>query len=263
MFSQKTNRVSSKSGFSLIELLVVIAVIAIIAAILFPVFGLVKEHSRQVTCMSQMQQIYQALRIYKEDHNQYPPTLLGYVELPNGVIYNGAGTPVPMASAIQKPLFKVSGGKYLRDSNLFMCPDTATNNPSLVTTAVFPTAPGVTAMGVVPNYNTPVNPAYFYKADTYDTGLQVDKNGNVVMAAGMPVTELHYSLSWTTAVGAGDAVNQLKYPDPPHDKTVVTWCTFHVAVAHSNTIPVLLLSGTCKPVPTDQFVTKGPLNFAP
>jgi len=79
----------------------------------------------------------------------------------------------------------------------------------------------------------------------------------------MPVTEAHYSLSWTNAVGPGDAPNQLKYPDPPKDKTVVTWCTFHAAIAHSNVIPVLMLSGNVRPAPTDQFVNKGPLNFAP
>src|SRR4051794_19881117 len=119
MFSQKTNRVRINSGFSLIELLVVIAMIAILAAILFPVFGLVKENSRKATCMSQMQQIWQALEQYKLDNNKYPPTLLGYVELPGGTYYNGVGNPVPMSSALQRPLFKATGGKYLKDATLF------------------------------------------------------------------------------------------------------------------------------------------------
>jgi prepilin-type N-terminal cleavage/methylation domain-containing protein len=254
---------SSAGGFTLIELLVVIAIIAILAAILFPVFGLVRENSRKVQCMEQMHNVWVALEQYKLDNNKYPPTLLGYVELPGGTYYNGVGSPVPMNNAVQKPLFKTTGGKYMKDSTLFQCPDNVINNTSTVTTAVFPTAPGVTASGTVPNYYNSANPAYYYKADAYDTGPQVDKNGNVVMAAGMPVQELHYSLSWTTTVGPGDAVNQLKYPNPPADKTVVTWCTYHVATAHSNIIPVLMLSGNVRPVPTDQFVTKGPLNYAP
>jgi len=261
MFSQYSKRVSSRSGFSLIELLVVIAIIAIVAAILFPVFGLVKEKGRQTQCMDQMHAIYVALEQYKLDNNKYPPTLLGYAEIPGGTYYNGVGTPVPYTSAIQRPLYKESNGKYLRNNNLFTCPDFLSNNPSQVTTAVFPTAPGVTAVGTVPNYITPANPAYFYRADSYDIGPQVDARGNIVMSAGAPVIETHYSLSWTNTVGAGDAPNQLKYPDPPADKTVVTWCTHHAGVAHSNVILVLLLSGTLKAVPTDQFVNKGPLNF--
>ena len=62
-------------------------------------------------------------------------------------------------------------------------------------------------------------------------------------------------------VYAADAPNQLKYPTPPPDKTVVTWCTYHSAVARSNIINVLLLSGNARPVPTDQFVNQGPVNF--
>jgi hypothetical protein len=42
---------------------------------------------------------------------------------------------------------------------------------------------------------------------------------------------------------------------------VVTWCTYHAAVAHGNMIPVLFLSGNVKPIPVDQFFKKGPLGF--
>ena len=83
----------------------------------------------------------------------------------------------------------------------------------------------------------------------------------MVLNAGLPVIDLHYSLSWTNTVGPGDSPNQLKYPNPPEDKTVLTWCTYHAATAHSNVIPVLMLSGTVKPVATDRFVNQGPVNF--
>jgi len=262
MFSQKSKRANYSSGFSLIELLVVIAIVAIVAAILFPVFGLVKENSRKVQCMEQMHAIYQAVEQYKLDNNKYPPTLYGYVELPGGTYYNGVGTPVAMDRAIQRPLYKTTGGKYLRSNILFTCPDFLTNNPTAVTTAVFPTLPGVTRVGTVPNETNPANPAYFYKADTYDTGPAVDAKGNIIMAAGAPVIEAHYNLHWTTVTGAGDAPNQLIYPDPPADKTVITWCTHHAGVAHSNVIPVLLRSGTLKPVPINQWTGKGPVNFS-
>jgi prepilin-type N-terminal cleavage/methylation domain-containing protein len=261
MRSQAVNRDSAAGGFTLIELLTVIAVIAILAALLFPVFGLVQENVRKSNCMTQMHDIYQAVTQYKLDNNRFPAALYDYVELPGGTYYTGTGTPVPMNNAVQRPLLKPTGGKYMKNPALFICPDNNPVNQSDVTTAVFPTAPGVSLAGVVPHPFAPGSPAYFYKADSYDVGPQVDNQGNVVKAGGVPVIELHYSLSWTNTTGPGDSPNQLKYPGPPDDKTVITWCTYHVAVAHSNVIPVLMLNGTAKPVPTDQFVNKGPLNF--
>jgi prepilin-type N-terminal cleavage/methylation domain-containing protein len=261
MLLHHNSRLRSRSAFTLIELLVVIAIIAILAAILFPTFALVRENARKSSCMSQMLQISEAVKQYKLDHNSFPTTLYDYAELPGGTYYVGTGTPAPMNSAVQRPLFKLSSGKYMKDPVLFVCPDNVPSNQNDVTTAVFPTLPGVTASGQVPNALSPGNPAYFYKADSYDVGPEVDKNGNIIRNAGVPVIGLHYSLSWTNAVGPGDAPNQLKYPNPPDDKTVITWCTYHAAIAHSNVIPVLMLSGTVKAVPIDQFVNQGPVNF--
>ena len=261
MFMREYKRGYAIRGFSLIELLVVIAVIAILAALLFPVFAQVRENVRKSTCMTQMHDVYIAVQQYKLDNNKYPATLYAYAELPGGTYYTGTGTPVAMGNAVGRPLFKTTGGKYMKDPSLFTCPDDVGVNATDVTTAVFPVAPGVTASGQVPNALSPANPAYFYKQDSYDVGPRVDNKGAVVLNAGVPVIDLHYSLSWTTATGPGDSPNQLKYPDPPADKTVLTWCTYHVATARSNVIPVLLLSGVVKPVPTNQFVNQGPVNF--
>src|SRR5205807_706015 len=116
---------------------------------------------------------------------------------------------------------------------LYFCPDNVPQNLTDITTAVYPTGPGVTLTGVVPNVVTGATPAYFYKSDSYDIGPQLDTNGNVVVSGGKPVIEAHYALSWTNVTGPGDNPNQLKYPNPDADKTVVTWCTYHVATAHA------------------------------
>src|SRR5579872_1861900 len=260
--AKATCRASSARAFSLIELLVVIAMIAILAAILFPVFALVREDSRKTTCMAHMHDIWVAVQQYKLDHNNYPATLYDYAELPNGSYYNGSGTPVAMNQATQRPLFALSAGKYLKDPSLFACPDILPTQQTDVTTAVYPTAPGVLLSGQVPNRFSPANPAYFYKIDSYDVGPQVTAAGAQVLNNGALVIELHYSLDWTGTAGTGDAPNQLKYPTPPDDKTVLTWCTYHVSTAKSNVIPVLFLSGTVKAVPTNQFVPKGPVGFS-
>jgi prepilin-type N-terminal cleavage/methylation domain-containing protein len=265
MVLRKIKKGTANRGFTLIELLVVIAIIAILAAILFPVFAQVRESVRKSTCMTQMHDVYVAVQQYKVDNNKYPTTLYDYAELPGGTFYVGTGTPVPMNAAQARLLFKATGGRYMKDPALFTCPDDASVSQTDVTPAVYPVAPGVTLSGQVPNAlispPNPPMPAYFYKADDYDVGPRVDAQGNVVKVAGVPVMDVHYSLSWTNITGAGDAPNQLKYPDPPADKTVLTWCTYHVATAHSNVIPVMMLSGTAKPVPTDQFVNQGPVNF--
>ena len=245
-------------GFTLIELLVVIAIIAILAAILFPVFGQVREQSRKDTCISQMHRIWSSVEQYHIDNNRYPKTLYGYVELPNKTYYSGSGVPVKM-DAVNFNSLK-GGQKYLNDTTAFICPDNPDNTRTSVTTAVFPKGTGV-YVGQAPNFIAKTSPAYFYKSDSYDIGPQVDANGNAVKdGTGATVFELHYSTDWTgVAPGPGDNPNQLKYPNCAPDKTILTWCTYHVAVAHGNTIPGILANGTVKPFPVKQFVNNGPL----
>ena len=88
----------------------------------------------------------------------------------------------------------------------------------------------------------------------------LDANG---MATAPFTYELHYSKDWTGVTGNGDPINQLKYPNPPESSTVITWCTYHAAVNHSDQIPVLMLDGRAKSAHSDQFTNKGPLAFVP
>lgn len=59
-----------RRGFTLIELLVVIAIIAILAGILFPVFSRAREQARKAVCMSNLQQIGMAMRMYSQDWDE-------------------------------------------------------------------------------------------------------------------------------------------------------------------------------------------------
>lgn len=253
-------------GFTLIEVLVVIAIIAILAAILFPVLSTAQANGRKTSCMSNIHDIQVAVKLYKLDHNRYPPTLLGYVETGDKSIatfpyFDGNGQPLTLDEAANKPLF---GGRLLKDTSKFFCPDNVpVKDRRAFTTAVYPTLPGVTLTGTVPNAIRRTLPAYFYAINSYDVGPQVDLQGNVVRSNGNPVMETHYSLSWTSSTGAGDSLNQLKYPNPPEDRTVVTWCTYHVATSKNQQIPVVMLSGTVKSVPLREFLQKGPLGLVP
>ncbi len=258
---------TTRKAFTLIELLTVIAIIAILAALIFPTFARVAEQRRQSQCMSQMHDIWRALKLYQLDNNKYPAALFGLAQNADGSYYTGSGQPLPADQLTYRPL--MTGQKYLRDRGIFNCPDNGVNDAKTTAAVVYPA--GVPLTGPVTFTQTVAHnlgqdalatqTPYFYVFDSYDVGPQVDKDGNPVTQGGSQIMELHYSLDWTGVVGHDDPQNQLKYPNPPDDRTVVTWCTYHVKTAHSNVIPVILLSGTVKAVPTDRFLTQGPLNF--
>lgn len=273
---------NGKPGFTLIELLTVIAIIAVLAAILFPVFSTVRKKTRETQCMTQMHDIYVSLKQYEQDNNKFPAALLGFVQYqePDGSIdFTPTATPVTIDQLKYRPL--KGDQKYQKDKDVFLCPTSNNIDPNATAPgAVYPPTAGITLRNQPAFFTQAIahlvgedrlsqvfTPITFYAYDSYDVGPQVGMDGNAVKGnGGQPVMEVHYSLDWTAAQGSPDspdAWNQLKYGSrAPEDKTVVTWCTYHVAIAHSNIIPVLLLNGTVKPVPLDQYVQKGPLNFA-
>ena len=252
-------------GFTLIELLTVIAIIAILAAIAYPVFSNVRKKQREATCLTQMHDIARNLKLYYIDNNKYPAALVGFAESSDGSFYAGNGQPVAIEQLTYRPLTKEQ--KYIKDKNVFFCPDNANKDPNQVTTAIYPS--GVPLAGnvlftqrIADNIRTkPVvlgQPVYYYKYDSYDVGPKLDADGKPI-----PNTfELHYSLDWTGGGGPSDPTNQLKYASvAPESNTVVTWCTHHAALAGSDQVNVLMLSGTAKNAPAKSFGSQGPLNF--
>ncbi|CCW35006.1 prepilin-type N-terminal cleavage/methylation domain-containing protein [Chthonomonas calidirosea] len=247
----------SRSAFTLIEMLVVIAIIAILAAILFPVISRAREQARESTCMSNMHDIYVALRLYETDNHLYPPVLWQFAGISG-----------------YKPLF---GAKLLNSDATFSCPDNPTNNQTLTVNQVVYPATASSTLANQPVVYTPLmqhnagnavtlpvgTAASYYPFDSYDIGPQLDSNGNPVRNAGGYVYELHYSLDWTGASGPGDAPNQLKYAETANpSQTVITWCTYHAAVNGVDKTLVIFLNGTAKAVDAKTFAQKGPLKFA-
>jgi type II secretory pathway pseudopilin PulG len=81
-------------GLTVAELLVVAAVIGILAAMLVPVFATSRDEARTTTCMSNQQQIVNAIRMYMSDHDDtLPPrehreeVLLYFDTAPGGATY--------------------------------------------------------------------------------------------------------------------------------------------------------------------------------
>src|SRR5665213_1502847 len=101
----------SRSGFTLIEILVVIAIIAALAAIAFPVFATAREKARQVSCASNMKQLGLAFAMYGDDNDGMLPTG-EYNQL------EGQGTDARDGNGWGGKLFG-----YVQSTHVFECPD--------------------------------------------------------------------------------------------------------------------------------------------
>ena len=89
-------------------------------------------------------------------------------------------------------------------------------------------------------------PKYFYIWDSYDIGPRLGPDGNVVLINGQRVYDRHYSPDWTGDIGLADMTNQLKYSNPPSDKTILAYCTWHVAVSGSPNVPAINAAGSAR-----------------
>lgn len=78
----------SKSGFTLVELLVVIAVIGILSAIMFPVLNKAKENARALDCVSNLRQLGSALQMYYSQYDDRFPAAIPW-GIPGGMDQNG------------------------------------------------------------------------------------------------------------------------------------------------------------------------------
>jgi len=90
-------RRARRSGFTLIEMLVVIVIIMILAALLIPTVMRAICNGRQATMEALLGQLEQACSMYKQDHNDNPPS-------------NGAFDSATLATALSKPSLR--HGRY-------------------------------------------------------------------------------------------------------------------------------------------------------
>jgi len=231
-------------AFTLIELLTVIGIIAVLVAILFPVFGRVREQARQTACMSNMEELYVKISLYAQDYDAYPPLLLGLPENPDGSIWQPGGSAPVMATNIRRGYLYPS---YVQDISVFHCPDNGITDQTVIVNATFPANAGFSGNATFGTHGIqwpdPNQPIPYYAFDSYD----------LTVALGQPgAYQVGYSRDWTNAEGQGidtrtDHPNQLKYPNPPPDKTIITWCNWHVQ-SGGDKCPTLFASGTAKPL---------------
>lgn len=155
----------SRPGFTLIEILIVIGIVALLTALLFPAFKGAQERARQASCLANLQQVYLAVRLYKDDEREYPMSLA--VLLPDTALLQNT-------AAIAGGGFNMGGTGYFRKGNdVLLCPDDDTDLPEATA-------------GGLPNLRSSygdVSNAPTQKAD-YETSTNYDARADAFYDAG-------------------------------------------------------------------------------
>ena len=108
--------------------------------------------------------------------------------------------------------------------------------------------------------------------DSMDIGPMLNTDGTIINFPGTstPRYELHYSPDWTQQFGlncdpqvGAPYVAQLKYANPPSERTLITYVTQHVATTHSSKVLALTLNGNVRKVDVVIAGQQFPLNYAP
>lgn len=246
-------RFAGQRAFSLIEVLTVIGIIALLLAILFPVFSRAREQARQTACISNMHDIYVAANLYRQDNEVYPPILLGLPENADGTFWQpGGDAPVPAGRIRSGYLYPA----YVKNIDTFHCPNNPIADQTILVQAQFPATAGFTGYATYGSHgieaSDPTAPLPYYAFDSYDISAALGQTTGY---------EVVYSRDWTNAEGHGldprsDHPNQLKYPNPPQDQTILTWCNYHVR-SGSDKCPVILASGTARTVNWREIQARG------
>lgn len=74
----------AKRGFTLVEILIVVVILGILAAIVIPQFTQASTEAKQNSLCSDLQTLRSQIELYKVQHNDTPPTLLGF---PTQMVY--------------------------------------------------------------------------------------------------------------------------------------------------------------------------------
>jgi prepilin-type N-terminal cleavage/methylation domain-containing protein len=235
-------RPEARPGFTLMELLTVIAIIAILAGLLLPALAAVRENARKGGCMSNLHQIVQGVKMYKDDWRVYPDYLYGAAWKRGDNMQYRLGTPAPGMPP---------GGvrAYIKDPKVFNCPNSAFN---------------MTKTGLIQPYFGPTGRKYIRVISGVPGDVMIPMFDSYDMqfipnTPGSTTPEVHFAPKWTVNVpaGIGDDPRQLIYREPP-DSTVITWCLYHTGMTGTNipptgTVLMAFLSGRVQTIPYNQL----------
>ena len=163
--NKSAERRGGVQGFTLLELLVTVAVISVLIAILIPTLSSMRETARKAVCKSNLGEVYRAVTVYANDHNQRVP--LGHRggrRQWNTMIYSGTSGKYVLFGRLYV-------GGYLTKGEVFYCPSENAESQAFNTNAN-PWPPGSAGVNVQGGYAS--NPM----GDRYDWGFaELPPNG--------------------------------------------------------------------------------------
>jgi hypothetical protein len=246
--------------------------------------------------MSNMHQLWVSVNVYRQDEGGFPVALYGFAEAETATGQRlpwdpALGLPVVPADNTHLGLLY---REQTKDLNIFRCPDSNRKNKSEVVTAYFPPRPvewpnqanglpaqyigdylaanGCPTAGQLGTLNCHWElpskaPYYYYAVDAYDISPAIDPatGAQILDSSGAIGYHVRYSRDWTgnhpaggpnVGTGSWDLPFQLKYENPPDDRTLLTFCSWHQAVAHTGTVPAITMGGSAKKINLNQALRK-------
>lgn len=233
----------TRTGFTLIEILVVLSIAALVTAITIGSYGAMRDSNARTACQANMAQIYHAIRLYAADYNGEvpfydPDNTLG---LGTGIglwaLYTFPGSSSTLAPAGLKP-----EGRYIKDPDLFHCPADLNDEFLYLDEDKDEYNPAYLSYQPVQSDFTPIGDPqsggqFSYDPIRTDDITETGPGGNLIWQRQL----LHFDGS--TFVSR-----------PPTNDTVILWCGYHRNGDGTGDDNVLFWDGTIQSIPVEQEI---------
>jgi len=224
--------------------------------------------------MSNLHKLYIGATQYFLDNGKWPEMLFGPAQDSSRLPVTTSNTVVDMQAVKRGFLYRT----YIKDVEVFHCPNAPDKDRKKVVAGYFPASTPWSGLlgGNAPTFGTgpfqfsSLLPSFknitipFYAYDSYDISAFLMNTGKQAKdGAGNPAYEIHYTRNWNAAIQRGidttqDYNNQFIYGRSLNaEKTILTWCNYHVTSGQSEKCPTILASGTAKVYDWKQLLNKG------